>query len=148
MALLDREGWQSNADSGWDEFDVTIYGDRFTKAIVKTVAENHGGEKRLLRGQLTASWTLFARTSLCIVTALAVVTARLLWAFLLPMEGVPWWMLWLAGASVLVVIPVWAFYLHHRAARTLRLTTALLDLTAQAMNLIKLKAAKKFEKPA
>ena len=63
MSLLEREGWQANSDSGWDEFDVTIYGDRFTKSVIRTVAENHGGNKRLLRGQLTARWTLSGRAS-------------------------------------------------------------------------------------
>ena len=61
LELLDRDQWQARTDSGWDEFDLTIYGDRFTRVDVKTVAENHGGEKRLLRAHLKGGWTSSGR---------------------------------------------------------------------------------------
>jgi O-antigen biosynthesis protein len=149
MLLLEREGWQSISDSGWDEFDVTIYGDRFTKSVVRTVAENHGGNKRLLRGQLMGRWTLFGRASLCLVAGAMVLTSRLLWTLLLPMNESSWWAwwgLWLAAAAPLMMIPIWGAYLRHRTRRTLRLSAALLDIAAQELNLIKLKRPKKFVK--
>ena len=34
--------------------EYTVFGDRFTKVVVNTVAENHGGNKRLLRARLRA----------------------------------------------------------------------------------------------
>jgi hypothetical protein len=135
LEVLERDQWQARADSGWDEYDVTIYGDRFTKVNVKTVAENHGGNKRLLRGRLTAHWTLLGKAFLWTVVAFVAiflaVTAHALWAL---------------SAWLLVVLV--AAYLHLRALRTLRLGAALLDLSAQELGLIKLNAPKKFEKPA
>ena len=67
----DRDQWQSRTDSGWDEFDVTIFGDRFSKVVVKTVSENHGGEKRLLRARLDAGWTLRGKISLFVSIGIA-----------------------------------------------------------------------------
>src|SRR5437879_5398534 len=34
LEVLDRDDWQASADSGWDEHDVTIFGDRFTRVDV------------------------------------------------------------------------------------------------------------------
>ncbi len=134
LEVLDRDDWQASADSGWDEHDVTIFGDRFTKVEVATVAENHGGNKRLLRAKLSARWTLPGKVffwSVVLVVALFVfVTAHALWAL----------SAWLLVAAVTA-------YLHLRAHRTQRLGIALLDLTAQELQLIKLDAPKKFVKP-
>ena len=84
LELLERDQWQASADSGWDEHDVTIHGDRFTKAVVNTVCENHGGNKRLLRARLCARWTLLAKVLLWMIVGLValflVVTSHALWA--------------------------------------------------------------------
>jgi len=134
LEVLDRDDWQASADSGWDEYDVKIFGDRFTRVDVHTVAENHGGNKRLLRAKLSAHWTLpgkvFLWTVVLLVALFVFVTSHALWAL----------SAWLLVAAVTV-------YLHLRAHHTLRLGIALLDLTAQEMKLIKLTAPKKFDKP-
>lgn len=133
LKLLERDQWQATPDSGWDEHDVTIHGDRFTKAVVNTVCENHGGNKRLLRARLCARWTLLAKVLLWVIVGLValflVVTSHALWAL-----------------SAWLLVAIAAAYLHLRAHRTLRLAIALLDVTAQQMNLTKLNAPRKFEK--
>lgn len=146
--LLDRDQWQSRADSGWDEFDVTIYGDRFTKVLVKTVAENHGGEKRLLRARLEGGWTLLGKISFFVFAVGMCLAARLWWALALPAAQVPLGVLWGLTVFPLTLICLWASYLYLRTRRSLRLATALLDLCAKELNLIKLSAPRKFEKPA
>jgi glycosyltransferase involved in cell wall biosynthesis len=134
IEVLDRDQWQARTDSGWDEYDVTIFGDRFSKVVVSTVAENHGGNKRLLRGRLAARWTFLGKALLW-----AVVAAVALFEFVV---GYVWWSL---PAWALVIATI--LYLHWRARRTMRLGIALLDLTAQELKLVKLSAPKKFEKP-
>ena len=138
LEVLDRDQWQATADSGWDEFDVTIFGDRFTKVTVNTVAENHGGNKRLLRARLSTGWTLVAK-----VFFWAVVSFVALFVFVTqhaaPHPG------WVFSAWILVALATG--YLYLRARRTMRLAIALLDLTAQEMKLIKLAAPRKFVKP-
>jgi hypothetical protein len=47
----------------------------------------------------------------------------------------------------LVLISIWVSYLHLRTRRTVRLATAVLDLCAKDLKLIKLSAPKKFVKP-
>ncbi len=144
LDLLDRDQWQSRADSGWDEFDVTIYGDRFTKVLVKTVAENHGGEKRLLRARLEGGWTLLGKISFFAFAAGMCLAARLWWTLALPSAQVPLWMLWCLTVLPLMLICLWASYLYLRTRRSLRLATALLDLCARELKLIKLSAPRKF----
>ena len=76
-------------------------------------------------------------------------TSRLLWTLLLQVNEAAWWGwwgLWFAVGLPLLAIPVWALYLHRRAERTKRLAAALLDITAQELGLIKLRAPKKFMK--
>jgi glycosyltransferase involved in cell wall biosynthesis len=147
LEALDRDQWQSRADSGWDEFDLTIFGDRFSKVLVKTVSENHGGQKRLLRARLLAGWTLRGKISLFVVALAMCIVARLWWSIMLPVARVPVWMLWSLTGLPLVLIGLWAGYLHLRALRSLRLAVALLDVTAQQLRLTKLTAPKKFERP-
>ncbi len=125
MEILKRDGWQANADSGWDEFDVTIHGDRLTKVVVQTVCENHGGMKRLLRVRLSARWRLLGKVWMgSVVVMVAVFVAAAAHA------------IWALPAWLLVVIM--AGVLHLRAQRTLRLGLGLIDLTAQETGLTKL----------
>jgi hypothetical protein len=134
IELLERDQWQASADTGWDEHDVTVHGDRFTKVVINTVSENHGGNKRLLRARLSARWTLLGKVFLWTVVGLValflVVTSHALWA--------------LSAWSLVALV---AAYLHLRAHRTLRLGLGLLDVTAQEVGLMKLDAPKKFVKP-
>ena len=147
LEVLDRDRWQSRTDSGWDEFDVMINGDRFSRVLVKTVSENHGGEKRLLRARLEAGWTLRGKISFFAIALAMCLAARLWWSIMLPVAQVPVWMLWTLTALPLLLIVFWAGYLYLRARRSLRLAVALLDLCANQLKLIKLSAPKKFVKP-
>ncbi len=144
---LDRDRWQARADSGWDEHDVTIYGDRFSRVDVTTVAENHGGAKRLLRCRLQARWTLLAKVAFWLVAGFLGVASRIVWAVLLPEAAVPLWLLWTVAFLPIPLIAIWWLYLRQQARRALRLAVALLDLTAQELKLIKLRAPKKFIRP-
>jgi glycosyltransferase involved in cell wall biosynthesis len=135
---LERDRWTVRPDSGWDEFDMAIYGDRFSQVTVKTVAENHGGNKRLLRAHLRAGWTLLGKIALVAGSGLLLVATRLTWSVLLPLEFVPLSVLWSLPAGLLSLTLLWMLYLRHRARRTLRLGMALLDLTADQLGLTRL----------
>ncbi|MEI6713442.1 MAG: glycosyltransferase [Verrucomicrobiota bacterium] len=52
FALLEREGWRYSADTGWKNWDLRIYGNRFWSVQAATVTEYHGGPKCLTRVQL------------------------------------------------------------------------------------------------
>jgi len=114
---------------------------------VKTVSENHGGERRLLRARLEAGWTLRGKISFFAIALAMCLAARLWWSIMLPVAQVPVWMLWSVMILPLLAIVLWGGYLYLRARRSLRLAVALLDLCANRLKLIKLKAPKKFVKP-
>ncbi|MEP6811114.1 MAG: glycosyltransferase, partial [Chthoniobacterales bacterium] len=52
LALLDEEGWRYSTDTGWNEWDIHIYGNFWWSIALQTVTEYHGGEKCLTRASL------------------------------------------------------------------------------------------------
>ncbi|MDZ7378570.1 MAG: hypothetical protein ONB06_04405, partial [candidate division KSB1 bacterium] len=127
--------WQVRTDTGWDEFDLIIYGDRFSLVEVRTVSENHGGAKRLLRARLEARWTLLAKVLLPLVVAISVI---LFHATGDRLEATP----------ILLAIPAVALYLHLRCRRTLRLGVVLLDRAAQTLGLTRVAANQAAKNPS
>ena len=47
--LLEEEGWRYSTDSGWNEWDLQIYGNFWWSVVLQTVTEYHGGPKCLTR---------------------------------------------------------------------------------------------------
>lgn len=52
LALLDEEGWRYSTDTGWNEWDIQIYGNFWWSITLQTVTEYHGGPKCLTRAGL------------------------------------------------------------------------------------------------
>ena len=50
--LLDEEGWRYSTDSGWNEWDIQIYGNFWWSIALQTVTEYHGGGNCLTRVRL------------------------------------------------------------------------------------------------
>ena len=50
--LLEEEGWRYSTDSGWNEWDIQIYGNFWWSIVLQTVTEYHGGGKCLTRVRL------------------------------------------------------------------------------------------------
>jgi len=50
--LLEDEGWNYSADTGWKDWDIQIYGNEFWSVKVRSVTEYHGGPKCLTRVHL------------------------------------------------------------------------------------------------
>jgi glycosyltransferase involved in cell wall biosynthesis len=50
--LLEEEGWRYSTDSGWNEWDIQIYGNFWWSIVLQTVTEYHGGAKCLTRVRL------------------------------------------------------------------------------------------------
>jgi len=49
LSLLDGEGWRYSTDTGWNEWDVHIYGNFWWSIALQTVTEYHGGAQCLTR---------------------------------------------------------------------------------------------------
>ena len=52
FGLLDEEGWRYSTDTGWNEWDIQIYGNFWWSITLQTVTEYHGGPKCLTRAGL------------------------------------------------------------------------------------------------
>jgi glycosyltransferase involved in cell wall biosynthesis len=78
FALLETEGWNYSADTGWKDWDVQIYGNQFWSITVRTVTEYHGGPKCLTRVHLgskpVVTTVLVNAIILCILLYRAVIS--------------------------------------------------------------------------
>ncbi|MBA3881374.1 MAG: glycosyltransferase [Chthoniobacterales bacterium] len=52
IALLEEEGWRYSSDTGWNDWDIQIYGNFWWSIVLQTVTEYHGGPKCLTRVRL------------------------------------------------------------------------------------------------
>jgi hypothetical protein len=118
--LLDEEGWRYSTDSGWNEWDIQIYGNFWWSIALQTVTEYHGGGKCLTRVRLrnrlvttTVIFTLIA-TSLLIYRQLNVSHVEL----------------WSIGAYLLFL-----FFLGTRARALKSRVAELVDLAAHRAGL-------------
>jgi len=100
LALTTEAGWFVRVDPGWNGHDLRFYGDRWCKADLVTVTENHGGGKGLTRVRLKPAATLFQKALLVLlgyllvfawgirpVAALAVSPLLLAWVVWLRVSG-------------------------------------------------------------
>ena len=46
---MDEEGWRYSTDTGWNDWDIHIYGNFWWSIALRTVTEYHGGPKCLTR---------------------------------------------------------------------------------------------------
>jgi glycosyltransferase involved in cell wall biosynthesis len=69
--LLDEEGWRYSTDSGWNEWDIQIYGNFWWSIALQTVTEYHGGGKCLtrvrLRSRLVTTTVIFSLIALSLL---------------------------------------------------------------------------------
>ena len=131
--LLDRvlkrwadEGWQWRPDTGWGDYDAEIYGPRWSRLRLITVAEESSGGRRLLRCRLSLGSSLRARWTLgAMVVGLMV--AMEAWA-----AAGPWVALGLA------VIPLWVWRVESEKHLVQRLIASSIQEVAGELGLIAL----------
>ncbi len=69
--LLEEEGWRYSVDTGWNEWDIQIYGNFWWSIVLQTVTEDHTAAKRLtrvrLRNRLVTTTVIFSLLALSVV---------------------------------------------------------------------------------
>lgn len=97
MERLEKHGWSFKADTGWGDFDVEIYGGRWCKLQLATVAEGPGDHT--IRCRLRTRWTLPARVGFwtlvgleLLVIGLGSAQFRWLWLLLLSVPALLGWL--------------------------------------------------------
>jgi len=126
---LDQQGWPNKSDIGWCDYDVEIYGSRWSTVQVTTVEEEHPGKRRLIRCRLRARWSLAAKVVFGLLAGLDLLVLGL------GARRFPWLGL------VLLTLPLFAWLLY-REQRTLQsLLVVFLDELAEEWNLSRTKPA-------
>lgn len=122
---LDQQGWPNKADIGWSDYDMEVYGSRWTNVQVTTVSEDHLGGKQMLRCRLQPRWSLLAKVSFWALFGAEVLVLGLAgsWlALLLP---------------ILITLPLFAWFLRRQERNAQSVLIVLLDQIAKDWNLLK-----------
>jgi hypothetical protein len=126
LRRLDQQGWPNRADIGWGDYDVEIYGSRWSSVQLATVAEDHPPGRQMLRCRLRPRWSLMAKLAFWGLCGLEL----LLLGFV--GTGLRWWG-WLLS---LAVLPLFIWWLRHEQRSLQSMVTVFLDTLAKDWNLL------------
>jgi glycosyltransferase involved in cell wall biosynthesis len=125
--LLNEEDWRYSTDTGWNEWDIQIYGNFWWSITVQTVTEYHGGPKCLTRAGLRYK---FVPTTILI----NLIVAALIAYHSLQVGRVNYWVI---GFYVLFLL-----FLLNRARRLKSRVAEIVDLAAHRAGLTRIGRAK------
>jgi glycosyltransferase involved in cell wall biosynthesis len=125
LERLDKEGWQNKADTGWSEFDVEIFGSRWSRLQLTTVCESFP-RGMLVRCRLRTAWSLLAKIAFWSALGFELLVIGVVRA------EVPWiWFLLLFQLA-------FAAFLHNEERNLQLLIGQFLDELAESLKLVKL----------
>lgn len=119
---LDAQHWPNRSDIGWSEFDVEIYGSRWSVVQLITVAEDHPRGRQLFRCRLRARWSLHARVVFWLLAAVEALVVGFFGGW---------------SALVLLTLPAFAYFLHRQKRGLQSQLIVFLDALAKELELIK-----------
>jgi len=128
LRRLDQQGWPNKSDIGWSEYDVEIYGSRWSKLQLTTVTEDHPQNKQMLRCRLRALWSLQAKVAFWSVCGFELLVLGFAGA------GLRW--LWL----LLLTLPLFAWFLRCEKRDLQSMIAVFLNDLAKEWNLTKVRA--------
>jgi hypothetical protein len=106
FALLDKiteevraAGWRMRQDSGWNGWDLEIYGSRYVKISLTTATEHHHHVGKLTRVRVQPIMSNFCRALLGASVILALLLVVRTWPFSRPALLIPmsWWAMYLVN---------------------------------------------------
>jgi glycosyltransferase involved in cell wall biosynthesis len=109
LRKLDQQGWPNRSDTGWCDYDVEVYGSRWSSLQITTIAEEHAGGKQMIHCRLRPYWSLQARVIFWSLAGAELLTLGVL--------GPRFHWLWL----LLLTLPAFAWYIHrdHRSLQSM-----------------------------
>ena len=125
LKRLDERGRPHRADIGWSEYDVEIYGHRWSHLQLTTAAEEHQGGRQLIRCRLRAVWSLQAKVVFCLVLGLVLLALGFFG------RVTPW--VWLS----LLVLPLFWWFLAQQKRNPQSVVIVFLDELAKEWNMTK-----------
>lgn len=129
LKRLDAEGWQHRTDTGWNDFDVEVMGDRWSRLRLTTVMESRTGNLRVLRCRLEQLWTLTSRMAMSGAIGACLIILGIL--------GRKWPWLW----TLTAILPVLGWWLRQQQLRLRRIFAVFLDKATEAEGLVRLEKA-------
>ncbi|QOV88275.1 glycosyltransferase [Humisphaera borealis] len=101
IAEIRKKGWRVRVDSGWEGWDLEIYGSRYTKIRITTATEDHHGVGKLTRVRVHPMMSTFCTVLLwasCILGGLLLLQDYL-WPFSRTAALIPvaWWTMYLVN---------------------------------------------------
>ncbi len=128
LDALEAQGWQHKSDTGWSNHDVEIFGNRWSRLRLTTVAEELEGGRKVFRCRLAGTWSLRA----WIVFGLIAGAELLLIGMLAPVQHWVW--------MVLLTLPVLKWFLDYETRSMQHSIAALLDTIAARRQMVKLQS--------
>ncbi len=123
---LNRRGWPNKPDVGWCDYDIRVFGNRWTHLEMTTALEDHPNHSQMLRCRLRAVWSLRAKMVFWIAVGLEL--------FVCSFAG-HWWP-WFLLALLTVLLFTWFISREQRKLQSL--LVLLLDDLAKNWNLTKI----------
>ena len=124
---LDQQGWASKTDTGWSEYDIELFGNRWSRLQLTTATEDYGGGKRLFRCRLRAHWSLLAKLAFWSAMGFELLLIGVV------RHDLPWfWML-------LLTMPIFGWFIEQEKRNQQRLIAAFLGDVARERGLTKLR---------
>jgi GT2 family glycosyltransferase len=125
LQRLDRKGWAKRSDIGWSEYDVEIYGTRWSHVQLTTVAEDHPQNRQMIRCRLRMTESLAARIAFWAALGVELLLIGLVSSW----RPWSWWLL--------LTLPciVWFLWFDQRKLKSV--VTVFLDELAREQSMIK-----------
>ena len=136
LERLEQKHWPNKSDAGWNDYDLEIHGNRWSRLQLTTVVVDHSPGQRLIRCRLRAEWSLQAQLAFWSLLGVELLIIGILWHL------VPW--LWL----LLLGTPLFYGFLARQKRQLQSLVVVFLDSLAKEMKLTKVQAAPAKVEPA
>jgi hypothetical protein len=96
-----QAGWRMRLDSGWEGWDMEIYGSRYVKVRLTTATEQHHGSGYLTRVKVQLLMSRFCQVLMVAALMLSGLLLMHLWPFSRPAVLIPlsWWAMYLVNKA-------------------------------------------------
>ncbi|HTI98297.1 MAG TPA: glycosyltransferase [Dongiaceae bacterium] len=125
MDRLQSENWPVKPDAGWSDYDLEVYGGRWSRLQLTTVAETHPQNRQMIRCRLRARWSLQAQVAFWGLLALELLLIGLCGRWL---------------TVTLITLPAFAWFLAGQKRALQSLIQVRLDEIAQPLGMQKVPA--------
>jgi hypothetical protein len=128
VSTLERTHWPHKNDTGWNAYDVEVFGNRWSRVQLTAAMEQLAGNNRIFRWRVCSYWSLAAKLAFWAAFAFEMLIIGVV------AREEPWlWML-------LLTIPLFGLFLEQEKRNLHRMVAAVLDSVAREKKMTRLDA--------